>query len=117
MILETEGYVALIQYLTEHLNIFTQQTGQNMNRTETLHSLIEEVLADKIMLLHDQHPDMSASNRLEIVREADAILYDLEEVLGSVLNVYPDERQKRFVNEFIGLVKNLFDTELQKQGV
>ena len=51
--------------------------------------------------------------RLDIVRETDAIVYDLEEVLSKVLDTHPTPQQEAFINEFVGLVKNLFDERLQ----
>ena len=56
--------------------------------------------------------DLEQETRLDIVREADAIMYDLEEVLSSVLNNHPTAEQEEFVLEFVGLVKNLFDQKL-----
>lgn len=82
----------------------------------TVRESFEEQLATSIMSVNQQH-EMDSVTRLEIVRETDAILYDLEEVLASVLNTRPGKQQQAFITEFVGLVKNLFDSELNKQGL
>lgn len=114
MILETDGYLELIQYLTEHLDLLSQKAPPELQGKQTLRSLLEEELATSIMAIHDQHA-MNTEIRLEIIREADAVFYDLEEVLASALNIYPGPRQQNFITEFVGLVKNLFDTELNNK--
>lgn len=116
MILETEGYIELIQYLTEHLEIFTVTVTPAEQAAVTVREYFEEELANSIMLVNQQH-EMETATRLDIVREADAILYDLEEVLASVLETKPGPQQQAFIKEFVGLVKNLFDSELSKQGL
>lgn len=116
MILETDGYVELIQYLTEHLSIFTEPVPTAEQAEETVRECFEAQLANSIILVNQQH-EIDTATRLEIVREADGILYDLEEVLASVLDTRPGQQQQAFIKEFVGLVKNLFDCELSKQGL
>lgn len=116
MILETDGYIELIQYLTEHLHVFATPVPLSEQLPYTIRDSFEEQLATSIMLVNEQH-DLSTALRLDIVRETDAILYDLEEVLASVLNAKPNAAQQTFIAEFVGLVKNLFDCELNKQGI
>ncbi len=116
MILETDGYIELIQYLTEHLDVFTAAVAETEQATLTVRESFEEQLANSIMSINEQH-EMDSALRLEIVREADAILYDLEEVLALVLDTRPSRQQQAFIKEFVGLVKNLFDCELSKQGL
>ncbi|EKE84522.1 DUF3802 family protein [Idiomarina xiamenensis] len=113
MIVESDGYIELIQYLTGQLSVFA--TGANTVASEqadyTLRELFEERLASNIMAVCQQH-QLDQSQRLDIIRETDAVLYDLEEVLSSVLNNHPTPEQEAFAEEFIGLVKNLFDTRI-----
>jgi hypothetical protein len=50
--------------------------------------------------------------RNTIVREIDAIMYDLEEILSRVVNNRATTDQLIFINEFATLIKNLFDAEI-----
>ncbi|CUS48184.1 MAG: Bacterial type IIA DNA topoisomerase, B subunit [Idiomarinaceae bacterium HL-53] len=111
MIVDTEGYVELIQYLGEHLHVFATAPNSASVAPVTVRELFETQLSNQIMRICQQH-DIDQAVRLEIVREADAILYDLEEVLASVLDRHPDHDQQVFIQEFVGLVKNLIDSEL-----
>jgi len=110
MIVETDGYIELIQYLTENLDVLAAPDG-TQQANDTLRELFEEQLAEQIMSVCQQH-DLDQSTRMEVVREADAILYDFEEVLASVLDNHPSAQQEAFVVEFIGLIKNLFDSQV-----
>lgn len=111
MIVESDGYIDLIQYLTEQLDVFSR-TGQESTRASfTVREQLEDSLSDKIMRVSQQH-DLDKETRFDIVREADAILYDLEEVLASVLNTHPTEQQQTFIEEFTGLLKNLIDARV-----
>ena len=111
MIVETDGYIELVQYLTGQLPLFAQNKGSASTANYTLRELLEEKLGDSMMAVFEQN-DIEQETRLDIVREADAIMYDLEEVLSSVLNNHPTAEQEEFVLEFVGLVKNLFDQKL-----
>lgn len=111
MIVESDGYIDLIQYLSEQLGVFSAE-GDEMSRASfTVREQLEDSLSDKIMRVSQQH-DLDKETRFDIVREADAILYDLEEVLASVLNMRPTEQQQVFIEEFTGLLKNLIDARV-----
>lgn len=113
MIVESDGYIELIQYLTEQLSIFESTEGADQRASYTVREQLEDSLSDKIMRVSQQH-EVSQEVRFNIVREADAILYDLEEVLASVLNTYPTPQQQAFIEEFTGLVKNLLDARINE---
>ena len=113
MIVETDGYIELVQYLSEHLHVFAKPPESDAVAPVSVRELFETQLSNQIMRVCQQH-DLDATTRLDIVREADAILYDLEEVLASVLDRHPNKEQQQFIHEFVGLVKNLIDTELMK---
>ncbi|RUO32591.1 DUF3802 family protein [Aliidiomarina soli] len=115
MIVESDGYVELIQYLTEHLEMFEHPSDGAERASFTVREQLEDSLSDKIMRVSQQH-DVSQELRFDIVREADAILYDLEEVLASVLNQQPTPSQQTFIEEFTGLVKNLLDARISEAG-
>lgn len=113
MIVESDGYIELIQYLTEQLGIFENPESEDDRAAYTVREQLEDSLSDKIMRVSQQH-DISQETRFNIVREADAILYDLEEVLASVLNTRPTPAQQAFIEEFTGLVKNLLDARISE---
>ena len=115
MIVETDGYIELVQYLSENLNVFAASAGGDNVAPVTVRELFETQISNQIMRVCQQH-EIDQAIRLDIVREADAILYDLEEVLASVLDRYPDLEQQQFIHEFVGLVKNLIDSELAKRA-
>jgi hypothetical protein len=112
MIVETDGYIELIQYLTGQLPVFTEQGNSAKTADYTLRDLMEERLSESMMAVFEQN-ELDQEIRLDIVRETDAIVYDLEEVLSKVLDTHPTPQQEAFINEFVGLVKNLFDERLQ----
>ena len=111
MITHSKGYIELVHYLTEHLEVFTQTESSVPQKALTVRECFEEQLAESVMQINKQH-HLDEAARLEVVREADAILYDLEEVLASVLDKRPSPNQEAFIIEFIGLVKNLFDSKI-----
>ncbi|RUO38911.1 DUF3802 domain-containing protein [Aliidiomarina taiwanensis] len=111
MITQSKGYIELVQYLTEHLDVFTQPDPDAPEGALTVRECFEEQLAESVMQINQQH-SLDETARLEVVREADAILYDLEEVLSSVLDKRPSPTQEAFIVEFVGLVKNLFDSKI-----
>ncbi|RUO73735.1 DUF3802 family protein [Idiomarina seosinensis] len=113
MIVETDGYIELVQYLTGQLPLFSQNTGSATTANYTLRELVEEKLGENMMAVFEQN-ELDQETRLNIVREADAIMYDLEEVLSSVLDNHPTAEQEEFVTEFVGLVKNLLDQQLNQ---
>lgn len=113
MIVETNGYIELVHYLSEHIGVFTETDPHAQQSKQTVGELFEIELSEAIMRACQQHT-MSQETRIDIVREADAIFHDLEEVLASVLAKRPDPRQQAFIKEYAGLVKNLIDSELSK---
>lgn len=113
MIVDTNGYLELVQYLTGQLPVFSQNSDAAETADYTLRELVEEKLGESVMTVFEQN-ELSQDTRLNIVRETDAIMYDLEEVLSSVLNNHPTPDQEQFVLEFVGLVKNLFDEKLNR---
>jgi len=111
MVTDTEGYVHIIEYLTEHLSLFENTPATN-NSTDTVMAIIETELSEQIILVCSQNKDLNFNQRNAIIREVDAIVYDLEEILSGVVNNPVTESQTIFIKEFAGLIKNLFDTEI-----
>ncbi|WP_448213226.1 DUF3802 family protein [Colwellia sp. MEBiC06753] len=111
MVTDTEGYVHIIEYLTEHLNLF-ENAEQAASSSESVMEVIEQELSEQIILVCSQNEDLTFNQRNMIIREVDAIVYDLEEILSAVVNNPVSDRQRTFIKEFASLIKNLFDTEI-----
>jgi hypothetical protein len=111
MVTDKEGYVQLIQYLTENLSLF-EGKGHGALTDDTVLELFEEQLAAQVIMVCGQNPSLNFAQRNKVIREVDAVGNDLEEILGSVAyqKVTPD--QISFITEFAGLIKNLFDHEV-----
>lgn len=111
MVTDKEGYIHLIEYLTEHLSLFenTLNAGQSTN---TVMAVIEIELSEQIISVCSQNDVLTYKQRNAIIREVDAIFYDLEEILSGVANNPITAEQASFIKEFSSLIKNLFDTEV-----
>ncbi|GHE93741.1 DUF3802 family protein [Thalassotalea profundi] len=114
MVTDTEGYIHIIEYLTEHLSLFENSSAAN-NSSETVIEVIEQELSEQIMIVCNQNEELSFNQRNIIIREIDAIVYDLEEILSGVITNPITNSQKEFLKEFALLIKNLFDSEVHTQ--
>jgi len=118
MVTDTDGYIQVIEYLTEHLSLFenitTTDTGSN-STSDTVMAVIEIELSEQIIIVCSQNEDLTFNQRNAIIREVDAIVYDLEEILSGVVNNPVSAAQKEFIKEFAGLIKNLFDSVIHNQ--
>lgn len=113
MVTDNEGYIHLIEYLTEHLSLF-ENTLKNDSGSDTVMAVIELELSEQIISVCSQNQTLTFNQRNAIIREVDAIVYDLEEVLSGVINNSVTEEQNAFIKEFASLIKNLFDAEINK---
>ncbi|MFY8273692.1 DUF3802 family protein [Pseudoalteromonas sp. SSDWG2] len=111
MVVDKQGYDDLIMYLTQNLALFEKQ-GEVDPNAPTVMSLIEDVIAEQIIRFCQQHTELDTEQRSMIVRETDGIVYDLQEVLSSVVNQPVTKEQREFIDEFAGLIKNLFDNAI-----
>ncbi|USH01045.1 DUF3802 family protein [Grimontia kaedaensis] len=107
MVVESDGYAALIEFFVDNLGQFSAP-GDKVG-SETIDDLVHELVASQIMAICDQNKEMPQALRFEIMREADKIVADLEEILSSVWHQKPTYTQINILEEYIGLVKNLFD--------
>jgi hypothetical protein len=114
MVTDTEGYIHIIEYLTEHLSLFENSTAENDN-AESVMAIIEQELSEQIIVVCSQNEALTFNQRNTIIREVDAIVYDLEEILSGVVNNPVTVEQEIFIKEFALLIKNLFDTEIHSQ--
>ena len=113
MVTDTDGYIQIIEYLTEHLRLFENSTAP-IQTTETVMSTIEDELGEQIISVCSQNKMLTFNERNAIIREVDAILYDLEEIFSGIINNPVNAEQKAFIVEFASLIKNLFDSVIHK---
>ncbi|MBW8183901.1 DUF3802 family protein [Shewanella nanhaiensis] len=113
MVTDKDGYTHLIQFLTEHLSLFEGKHDESLT-DDTVLELFEEQLAAQIIMVCGQNPSLNFAQRNKVIREVDAIVYDLEEILASVAHQKVTPEQVSFITEFSGLIKNLFDQEIAK---
>ena len=114
MVTDTEGYIHIIEYLTEHLSLFENSPAAD-NNADTVMAVIEAELIEQIIYVCSQNNALTFNQRNAIIREVDAIVYDLEEILSGVVNNPITEQQANFIKEFATLIKNLFDSEINNQ--
>jgi hypothetical protein len=114
MVIDTDGYIHIIEYLTEHLELFENKNSSAVYE-ETVMTVIEEELSEQIIAVCSQNEALTFNQRNTIVREVDAVVSDLEEILSGVVNNKVTNEQIAFIKEFSGLIKNLFDTEIHTQ--
>lgn len=108
MVVDTDGYLALIEHLTFNLDVFTSDEGDTGE--ETVEDVVTDMIASNIMALFQQNPELHSSVRFKLLKEADSVAEDLGEVLAGVWQKKATNEQIAFLDEYIGLVKNLFDT-------
>ncbi len=108
MVVDTEGYLALIEHLSFNLDVFTREEGDT--GVETVEDVVTDMIATNIMAVFEQSPDLNSSVRFQLMKEADVVLEDLEEVMGGLWKKKATNEQISFLDELISLVKNLFDT-------
>ncbi|SIQ02124.1 Protein of unknown function [Aeromonas sp. RU39B] len=111
MVVDSEGYQALIEYLVESLALFEQKGEESGG--ETIEDMVSNQVAGNLMAICEQNPHIDAKMRFVIMQEADAVVADLEEVLSAVWQRTPTVPQREFLSEFINLIKNLFDSTLR----
>ena len=111
MVTNTEGYIHIIEYLTEHLSLFENSVATD-DSSNTVMSVIEVELSEQVISVCGQNKALSFNQRNAIIREVDAIVYDLEEILSGVINNPVNDEQSTFIKEFATLIKNLFDNEI-----
>lgn len=114
MVTDTDGYVHIIEYLTEHLSLFENSSGATAG-SDTVMAVIEQELSEQIIMVCSQNDALSFNQRNTIIREVDSVVYDLEEILSGVVNNLVTQDQLTFIKEFSLLIKNLFDTEIHNQ--
>ncbi|GAB2660250.1 DUF3802 family protein [Vibrio panuliri] len=112
MVVETEGYLALIEYLSSNLDVFSNEDGDTGQ--ESIEDVVTDMVASNIMAIFEQNPELHSSVRFKLLKEADSVVADLGEVLAGTWTRQATNEQIAFLDEYIALVKNLFDTAVAK---
>ncbi|KOO03464.1 DUF3802 family protein [Vibrio nereis] len=112
MVVDTDGYLALIEHLAFNLDVFTSDNSDT--GAESVEDVVTDMVASNIMAIFEQNPEMHASVRFKLLKEADSVVEDLGEVLAGVWSKPATNKQITFLDEYIALVKNLFDTAVAK---
>ncbi|MDN3701683.1 DUF3802 family protein [Vibrio artabrorum] len=112
MVVETDGYLALIEHLSFNLDVFTNAKGDTGD--ESVEDIVTDMISSNIMAIFEQNPELHSSVRFQLLKEADAVVADLSEVLAGVWGKKATNEQIVFLDEYIALVKNLFDSAVAK---
>jgi len=111
MVIDTDGYIHIIGYLTENLSLF-ENTNDNGSNNATIMEIIEQELTEQIISVCGQNSQLTFNQRNTIIREVDAIVTDLEELLAGIMYNPATSEQREFLKEFALIIKNLFDSEV-----
>ncbi|WP_428773528.1 DUF3802 family protein [Vibrio sp.] len=112
MVVETDGYLALIEHLAFNLDIFAKHDSDFGE--ESVEDIVTDMVASNIMAIFEQNPELHSSVRFQLLKEADSVVEDLGEVLAGVWAKPATNAQIAFMDEYIALVKNLFDSAVAK---
>ncbi|MDA0147594.1 DUF3802 family protein [Vibrio sp. LaRot3] len=111
MVVDTDGYLALVEYLASNLDVFAADGDTG---TESIEDVVTDMVASNIMSIFEQNPELHSSVRFKLLKEADSVVADLGEVLAGVWGKPAANEQIAFLDEYIALVKNLFDSAVAK---
>ena len=107
MVVETDGYLALIEHLSFNLDIFSSDEGDT--GTESVEDVVTDMISSNIMSIFEQNPELHSSVRFQLLK-VNAVVADLSEVLANVWEKQATNEQVGFLDEYISLLKNLFDS-------
>ena len=112
MITNSDGYIQLIHFLTDNLAIFESHNQTTPASGDSIGDIFSELIANNTMTVCNQHANLTETHRFIIIREIDAIVGDLEEVLSGAWDCCPNAQQLEFIDDYVGLMKNLFDSQI-----
>ncbi|OOE34151.1 topoisomerase II [Salinivibrio kushneri] len=107
MVVDSDGYQALIEHFAFNLFVF-EKPGEAIG-DDTVADIVHDLVASNIMTICEQNPGLSSALRFTILREADRVVEDMEEVLAGRWEQPVTAEQVGFLEEYVALVKNLFD--------
>jgi triphosphoribosyl-dephospho-CoA synthetase len=103
--------VALIEYLTEHLSLFELEPN-GCEKAPTVKLFIKYQMTEQLVALFIQNQNLLPPEKMRIIGEFEMVTQDLLEVFGRNLEHHIDINQQNFIIDFVGLLKNLFDSLL-----
>ena len=98
MVTDSEGYIHIIEYLTEHLNLFESHPVDVKDNAITVMMEIEAQLSEQIISVCMQNELLTSSQRNTIIHEIDIIASDLGEVFSNVANNPISLEQQAFIH-------------------
>ncbi len=112
MVIDGDGYQAVIEYLIENIEIL--QSGYLEAGEQTIEEICMSRISEDVMAICKQQPNIDENSHFKIMQEVDVIFADLANVLERIWEKYPNQAQKTFLEEYLMLIKNLFDSALQE---
>jgi len=112
MIITTDGYHSLIEYLTESLPLFEPSKTDSQGGA-SIELFIRYQLVEQMGLIFEQNKTLNVDEKVYIVEEFDHVFNDLSEVLGRLLKHKITPKQRVFIVDYFGLLKNLCDSQLK----
>lgn len=112
MVIQSEGYSSLIEYLCENIAVFSPTESEG-HQPMTIRLYVRYQMVEQMSLLFEQNKGLIPQEKIYIVEEFDKALEDLYEVLGQNIHNKITESQRAFITDFAGLLKNLFDAQLE----
>jgi hypothetical protein len=112
MVIQSEGYSSLIEYLSENLAVFGPSHTEG-HQPMTIKLFIRYQMVEQMALLFEQNKLLIPQEKIYIVEEFDKAFDDLCEVLGQNIENKLTDSQRAFITDFSGLLKNLFDAQLE----
>lgn len=107
MVVDSDGYHALIEHFAFNLSVF-EEPGEPLGG-ETVADIVHDLVSTNIMTICEQNQGISSALRFQVLKEADRVVEDMEEVLAAKWEQSVTAEQVGFLEEYIALVKNLFD--------
>lgn len=113
MVTKSEGYLALIEYLTDNLSLF-ELDPKGCGNAPTIKLFIQYQMTEQLVQLFIQNKKLLPEEKMYIIGEFEMVTQDLLEVFGRNQEHHIDKNQQNFIVDFIGLLKNLFDSLLNE---
>lgn len=111
MITKTDGYLSLIEYLSDNMSLF-EKHSTGCENSPTIKQFIRYQMVEQLVLLFNEHAELNQDKKLIIVDEVNRVTDDLFELLAGNVEHKIDQSQRHFFIDFAGLLKNLFDAHL-----
>ena len=98
--------------MSENLAVFGPSHTED-HQPMTIKLFIRYQMVEQMALLFEQNKLLIPQEKIYIVEEFDKAFDDLCEVLGQNVENKLTDSQRAFITDFAGLLKNLFDAQLE----